>query len=72
MIIDIQPCSTDLSLWRLYYKKEKELNFNIICLTYYHLKLFLECYCYETNDIFALNQFGISIKNIKQNSKLLA
>ena len=73
MIIDIQPCCTESSispLWRLFYKKENELNYNMICLSYYNLKLFLEDYGYETNNIYALNDFAISVKNIKQNSKL--
>jgi len=35
----------------------------------YKLKLFLEHYGYETNDIYSLTHFGIS-KNIKQNFKL--
>lgn len=73
MIIEIQPCCILLStppLWFLYYKEDNELNFNMICLPYDKLKLFLEQYGYETNDEYALYQFGISIKNIKQNSKL--
>ena len=73
MIIEIQPCCTESSispLWRLYYKKQNELNFNMICLSYYNLKLFLEDFGYETNDIYTLNDLCISVKNIKQNSKL--
>ena len=73
MIIEIQPCCMRLEtppLWWLYYKEDNELNFNMICLPYDKLKLFLEHYGYETNDIYALNYFGISIKNMKQNFKL--
>ena len=73
MIIEIQPCCMKLSsppLWRLFYKKENELNFNMICLSYDQLKLFLENYGYETNDIYALIHFGISVKNLKQNHEL--
>jgi hypothetical protein len=78
MIIEIQPCCVEpcsrvLSvqpLWLLYYKEDNELNFNIIRLSYHKLKNFLEQYGYETNNIYELIKLGISIKNVKQNSKL--
>jgi hypothetical protein len=73
MIIQIQPnniLTSSPPQWLLYYKEDNELYFNKISLTYTTLKLFLEQYGYETNDIYTLNKFGICIKNIKQNSKL--
>jgi hypothetical protein len=54
----------------LYYKQEDELYFHTISVTYEKLKLFLEIYGYETNDILELSRFGIDIKNIKHNKKL--
>ena len=73
MIIEFQPGCILMSCptkWWLYYKEDNDLLFNKICLTYDVLKLFLEHYGYETNDIYTLHNFGISTKNIKQNPKL--
>jgi len=73
MIIEFQPHMTSTSIpeqWKIYYKEENEINFNIIYLTYDKLKLFLEQYGYETNFIELLMNFGVSCKNIKQNSNL--
>jgi len=78
MIIEIQPCcpqpcSKVLSvppLWLIYYKEDNELNYNIIRLPYHKLNLFLEQYGYETNNIYALINYGFSVKNVKQNSNL--
>jgi len=78
MIIEIQPCcpqpcSKVLSvqpLWYLYYKEDNELNYNIIRLPYHKLNLFLEQYGYETNNIYALINYGFSVKNVKPNSNL--
>jgi len=44
--------------------------FNKICVTYEKLKLFLETYGYETNDILELKKFGIDTKYIKHNRNL--
>ena len=66
MIIEFQPDCILLSnpiQWWLYYKEDNELYFTKIRLTYDKLKLFLEQYGYETNNIHVLNKFGISIKN---------
>ena len=78
MIIEIQPCcvkpcSKVLSvppMWLIYYKEENELHFNMIRLPYHKLKLFLEQYGYETNNISALINYGFSVKNIKHRYKL--
>lgn len=73
MIISFQPYCillTSPPQWLLWYKEDNELYFNKIILTYDKLKLFLEQYGYETNNIHLLSNFGISIKNIKQNFKL--
>ena len=73
MIIEIQPDCILLSCppkWWLYYKNDNDLYFEKIDLTYDKLKLFLEYYGYETNNIHELNKFGISVKYIKHNPKL--
>ena len=73
MIIEFEPNSILLSnptQWWLYYKQENEPYFNKIYVTYEKLKLFLETYGYETNDILELKHFGIDIKNIKHNRNL--
>jgi hypothetical protein len=73
MIIEFQPNRILLSSpeqWLIYYKQDNDIYFNEMYLTYDKLKLFLEQYGYETNDIYLLKEFGISVKNIKQNSKL--
>jgi len=73
MIIEFQPNRILLSSpeqWIIYYKQDNDIYFNEMYLTYDKLKLFLEQYGYETNDIYLLKEFGISVKNIKQNSKL--
>jgi hypothetical protein len=69
----MQPCSKVFSvppLWLIYYKKDNELNYNMISLPYHKLNIFLEQYGYETNNICALINYGFSVKNIKPNSKL--
>ena len=73
MIIEFEPNRILLSCppkWWLYYKTENETYFNKISVTYEQLKQFLETYGYETNDILELKNFGIDIKNIKQNKNL--
>ena len=73
MIIEFEPYRDLISLppqWWLYYKQEDELYFHTISVTYEKLKLFLEIYGYETNDILELSRFGIDTKNIKHNKKL--
>ena len=73
MIIEFEPNFMLASCppkWWLYYKTENELHFNKISVTYQQLKLFLEIYGYETNNIVELTKFGIDIKNIKQNKNL--
>ena len=73
MIIEFQTKSILLSQpvqWWLYYKDDYETHFNKISVTYEQLKLFLETYGYETNDIFQLQQFDINTKNIKHTIKL--
>ena len=73
MIIEFEPNRILLSYppqWWLYYKQENEQNFNKISITYEKLKLFLETYGYETNDILELKNFGIDIKDIKHNINL--
>ena len=62
MIIEFEPNRILLSSpmqWWMYYKQENEFNFNKISVTYEQLKLFLETYGYETNDILELKKFGI-------------
>lgn len=54
MIVEITPYTFTASvpsLWTLWYKEENEVYFNTILLTFTQLKLFLEKYGYETNDI---------------------
>lgn len=46
------------------------MNFNKISLTYELLKIFLETYGYETNNILELNKFGVDTKHIKYNINL--
>ena len=73
MIIEFEPNRILLSSpmqWWMYYKQENEFNFNKISVTYEQLKLFLETYGYETNDILELKKFGIITKNIKHNRNL--
>lgn len=73
MIIEFEPNSILACVppkWWLYYKQENELYFNKISVTYTQLKLFLEKYGYETNNILELTKFGVNIKNIKQNSNI--
>ena len=73
MIIEFEPNRILLSYplqWWLYYKQENEQYFKKISVTYEKLKLFLETYGYETNDILELQKFGIDIKNIKHNINL--
>lgn len=73
MIIEFEPNRILLSCphqWSLYYKEDNEKQFNKNSVTYKTLKLFLETYSYETNDILELNKFGIDTKNIKHNRHL--
>ena len=73
MIVEFEPNRILLSYppqWWLYYKQENEAYFNKISITYEKLKLFLETYGYETNDILELKNFGINIKDIKHNRNL--
>jgi hypothetical protein len=57
-------------MWFIHYKEENELIFKKISVDYHTLKLLLEHFGYETNDIDELKKFGVSIKNIKYNSNL--
>lgn len=73
MIIEIEPyrvLACNPPLWTLYYKDDNEVYFNEIRLTYETLKLFLEKYGYETNNLDLLINFGVETKNIKENKKL--
>lgn len=73
MIVEFEPNRILLSSppqWWLYYKQENEPHFNKISVTYEQLKLFLEMYGYETNDILELTKFGVDIKNVKHNINL--
>jgi hypothetical protein len=73
MIIEFEPNRILLSCppqWWIYYKNEDEPRFNKICVTYEKLKLFLEKYGYETDDILELKKFGIDTKDIKHNRNL--
>lgn len=73
MIIEIEPyrvLACVPSLWTLYYKDDNEVYFNEIRLTYETLKLFLEKYGYETNNLDLLINFGIKTKNIKETKKM--
>jgi hypothetical protein len=73
MLVEFEPNCILLSYppqWWLYYKQENEPYFNKISITYEKLKLFLETYGYETNDILELKKFGIDIKDIKHNRNL--
>jgi hypothetical protein len=51
-------------------KQENEFEFNEIILNYETLKLFLEKYGLETNDILTLHNFGLNVGNIKHNKNL--
>ena len=69
MIIEFEPNRILLSSppqWWLYYKEENDLKFKQMSVTYEQLKLFLETYGYESNNILELHKFGIDITNIKQ------
>ena len=73
MIVEFEPNCMLLSYpsqWWLYYKNENDLYFNKISVTYGQLKLFLETYGYETNNILELQNFKINTKNVKQNKYL--
>lgn len=68
IIVEFEPnyiLLSNPSQWWFYYKQENEQNFKKISVIYENLKLFLETYGYETNDILELNKFGINTKNIK-------
>lgn len=54
----------------LYYKQEDEKEFKQILVSTPQLKLFLEQYGYETNDIHTLVHLGLSNPNIKLNKNL--
>lgn len=73
MIVEFEPNNILLSCppkWWLYYKTENDTYFKRISVTYDQLKIFLETYGYETNDILELNKFGIDTKHIKHNINL--
>ena len=73
LIIEIEPnrmLASSPPQWWVYYKTDDELCFHKISLTYDKLKLFLEQYGYETNNINELKKFGIHTDNIKQNPQL--
>jgi len=73
MIIEVQPniiLPSHPPQWWLYYKEDNQFEFKRICVTHEKLKLFLETYGYETNNILELKNFGINTTNIKQNVKL--
>ena len=54
----------------LYYKTENEPPFNKILVTYPQLKLFLETFGFEANNLFELNKFGIDTTHMKHNQNL--
>jgi hypothetical protein len=56
--------------WTLYYKQPDELYFNEMTVSFEQLKLFLEKYGYETNNLLKLQKFGINTKNISYNKNL--
>ena len=74
MIIQFEPNRRILlsspPMWWLGYKQEDEVEFHWRCVTYDKLKLFLQKYGYETNDILELRKFGINTTYIKHNSNL--
>ena len=73
MIIEIDPYKflpSSPPLYVLYYKEDDEISFHSINVTYTQLKLFLEQYGYETNNIIELKKFGIDVQNIRENKKL--
>ena len=74
MIVEFEPFINVLacqpSKWYLYYKNDDEPYFNKILLTYPQLKLFLETYGHESNNLLELQRFGIDITNIKYNKNL--
>ena len=73
MIIQFEPNRILLSnpaQWWLGYKQEDEVHFHWTSVTYDKLKIFLEKYGYETNDILELRKFGIDTTFIKHNRKL--
>jgi hypothetical protein len=72
MIVEFEPNRMLLSSpqWWLYYRQENEQYFNKISVNYEQLKLFLETYGYEINDILKLKKFSIDTKNITHNRYL--
>lgn len=65
MIIKFKPNRILLSnpaQWLLYYKQENDKYFNKISVTYEQLKLFLEIYGYETNDILELKNLVLMLQ----------
>jgi hypothetical protein len=73
MIIQFEPKRILLSCpsqWWLGYKQEDEVNFHWMSVTYDKLKLFIQKYGYETNDILELRKFGIDTTYIKHNRNL--
>ena len=73
MIVEFQP-NNYLACYpvkyTLYYKQDDEIYFHKIYITYEQLKVFLETYGYETNNITYLHKFGINTSNIKLNQYL--
>jgi len=73
MIVEFEPARMLLScppVWCLYYKQERDVEFKCIYVTREQLKLFLEKYGYETNDILELKKMGIDTTNIQHNRNL--
>lgn len=73
MIIEFEPYRIFLSYparWRVFYKLDKEPVFKEIHVTYHQLKLLIEQYGYESDDILELKNFGIDTKNIEHNRNL--
>lgn len=73
MIIEFEPNRILISCpskWWLYYKNDHDVEFKKISVTYEQLKLFLETYGYETNNLLELKKFGVDTTNIKNNTNL--
>lgn len=73
VIIEFEPNSILLSYppqWWLYYKTQHEPHFHKISVSGEQLKLFIETYGYESNNIVELKKFGIDTKHIKPNKNV--